>query len=153
MVARAASARGVSKAATLLMAAAASIGACAAPGTMAKEPQTTREGLARSPTAEIDIAQAAEGYRIAKEHCATCHAIDAMSASPRSEAPPLRAILTRVPEGMLTDHLIEGVRIGHDEMPRFDFTVRAADTLVAYLKSIQTAPSRSSAPKNGEGRH
>jgi hypothetical protein len=28
------------------------------------------------------------------------------------------------------------MRIGHDEMPLFDFNVRAADALIAYIKSI-----------------
>lgn len=152
MVSAAVSVRGVARLAILIAVAVAGVVACAGPGAIPRESQTSCGDFARPPADEIDIAQAAEGYRIAKEHCASCHAIDATSASPRSEAPPLRTILAVVPESMLTDHLIEGVRIGHDEMPRFDFTVRAADALVAYLKSIQTAPSPQLDSKSGKGR-
>jgi mono/diheme cytochrome c family protein len=96
----------------------------------------------------VDLVQAATGWRIAKDQCSACHAIDATSPSPRPEAPPLRHVLELYPEEMLAERFIEGVRIGHDEMPKFDFTVRAADALVAYLKSIRspTPADRETAP-------
>ena len=91
----------------------------------------------------VDPDQAAAGWRIAKDRCSSCHAIDAVLPSPRSDAPPLRQVLDIYPEDMLAERLIEGMRIGHDDMPRFDFNVIAADALVAYLKSIRSeAPAR-----------
>lgn len=89
-------------------------------------------------TTRIDLDQAAAGWRIAKDHCSQCHAIDASSPSPRREAPPLRHVLELYPDEVLADHFIEGVRIGHDDMPRFDFTVKSADALIAYLKTIKS---------------
>lgn len=103
----------------------------------AATPSSEKRLVAAAKDPETDIGQAADGYRIAKEHCASCHAIDAASPSPHADAPPLRTVLEIIPEDMLADHLIEGVRIGHDDMPRFDFTIRAADALVAYLKSVK----------------
>ena len=36
----------------------------------------------------------------------------------------------------LAYRFIDAMRVGHDEMPRFDFDIRAADALIAYLESI-----------------
>lgn len=76
------------------------------------------------------------GRQIAQGICSSCHAIDATSASPRRDAPPLREVLRTYPSDLLAERFIEGVRVGHDDMPRFDFNVLAADSLIAYLKSI-----------------
>jgi mono/diheme cytochrome c family protein len=96
--------------------------------------------------AGIDPDQAAAGWQIAKDRCSSCHAIDAVLPSPRPDAPPLRHVLDIYPDEMLAERLIEGMRIGHDDMPRFDFNVIAADSLVAYLKSIRSdeAPKKPS---------
>jgi cytochrome c len=86
---------------------------------------------------ELDPALAADGRRIAVRECSSCHAIDDQRLSPRPEAPPLLSILWGYDPDMLAEDLIEGIRVGHDDMPHFDFDVRAADALVAYLKSIE----------------
>jgi cytochrome c len=86
---------------------------------------------------ELDPALAADGRQIAVRECSSCHAIDDQRVSPRPEAPPMLSLLWRYDPDMLAEDLIEGIRVGHDDMPHFDFDVRAADALVAYLKSIQ----------------
>jgi mono/diheme cytochrome c family protein len=86
---------------------------------------------------ELDPALAADGRQIAVRECSSCHAIDDQRVSPRAEAPPMMSLLSRYDPEMLTDDLIEGIRVGHDDMPHFDFDIRAADALVAYLKSIE----------------
>jgi cytochrome c len=86
---------------------------------------------------EFDPALAADGRRIAVRECSSCHAIDDQRVSPRPEAPPMLAVLWGYDPDMLAEDLIEGIRVGHDDMPHFDFDVRAADALVAYLKSIE----------------
>jgi len=48
----------------------------------------------------------------------------------------MRTLLARYEPDMLANDFIEGVRVGHDEMPFFDFDIAAADALIAYLKSI-----------------
>jgi hypothetical protein len=32
--------------------------------------------------------------------------------------------------------LIDGMRLGHDNMPLFDFDVRSADALMAYISTL-----------------
>lgn len=85
---------------------------------------------------EPDATQIAEGRRIAETECAVCHAIDLFSRSPNPAAPPLREVLAVNDPDSLAYRFIDALRIGHDEMPLFDFDIRAADALVAYLKSI-----------------
>ena len=87
-----------------------------------------------------DTELATRGRQIAVDSCSSCHAIDDERASPRPGAPPLLSILNRYDGNRLANDLIEGVRVGHDEMPQFDFDVRSADALVAYLKSIDRTP-------------
>ena len=97
-------------------------------------------GCAASPSADTveSQAQVADGRAIAERECATCHALDKASASPRADAPPMRELLARYDKDALANDLIEGIKLGHQDMPQFDFNVIAADSLVAYLRSIQS---------------
>lgn len=45
-------------------------------------------------------------------------------------------MLNTYPEHELARRFIEGVKVGHEDMPTFDFNVLAADALVAYLRSL-----------------
>ncbi len=82
----------------------------------------------------------AQGREIAVTNCSRCHAIDDERTGPNPDAPPLLSILMRYDSEQLANDLIEGVRVGHDEMPHFDFAVREADALIAYLKAIERTP-------------
>lgn len=46
-------------------------------------------------------------------------------------------MLERYNADMLANDLIDGIRVGHDEMPEFALQVSEADALVAYLKSLR----------------
>jgi mono/diheme cytochrome c family protein len=76
------------------------------------------------------------GRKIALEQCASCHAVDRHNVSPNRAAPPLNALFSRYDPDRLADDLIAGTWVGHEEMPRFDFNVIAADSLIAYLETI-----------------
>lgn len=89
---------------------------------------------------KADPGQVAAGRGIAERECASCHAIDRTSASPNKAAPPLRDVLALYDDSeQLAYRFIDAMRVGHDEMPLFDFDVRATDALIAYIKSV-TAP-------------
>ena len=83
-----------------------------------------------------DPLQIATGREIAEQQCVSCHAIDRHSPSPNRDAPPLRDVLTVNDPDRLAYRFIDALRVGHDEMPLFDFDVRSADALIAYLQSI-----------------
>jgi hypothetical protein len=80
---------------------------------------------------------ATAGRKIALEQCATCHAVDQHNDSPNRDAPPMNTLLSRYDPDRLADDLIAGTWVGHDEMPLFDFNVIAADSLIAYLETIE----------------
>lgn len=94
-------------------------------------------GSDQSMATEQDAATLAEaGREIAVRECSSCHAIDQEMISPRADVPPMRTLLSRYDPDMLANDFIEGVRVGHDEMPFFDFDIASTDALIAYLKSI-----------------
>lgn len=97
--------------------------------------ESEETGWAGPPTVP-DAAQIADGRRIAETECAACHAIDARSKSPNPAAPPLRDVLAMNDPDNLAYRFIDALQVGHDEMPLFDFDVRGADALIAYLESI-----------------
>ena len=95
-------------------------------------------GCTATPSGDTDAAgQIAEGRAIAQRECASCHALDRSTVSPRADAPPMRDLLARYDKDALANDLIEGIKLGHQDMPQFDFNVIAADALIAYLRSVQ----------------
>lgn len=94
-------------------------------------------------TPEADeAAMVAEGRQIAETNCGACHATGPTGESSREDAPPLRDLLQRYDSDALAEDLIDGVKVGHEDMPNFDFTVAAADALVAYLKALEAGKDR-----------
>jgi mono/diheme cytochrome c family protein len=81
----------------------------------------------------------ADGRAIAERECAGCHALDQATASPRAGAPPMRDMLARYQADALANDLITGIRVGHQDMPEFDFDVQTADALIAYLRSLRAS--------------
>jgi mono/diheme cytochrome c family protein len=98
------------------------------------ESETTGWSGARLGTPDAELVAA--GRRIAERQCSSCHAIDRTSVGPPQGAPPLRDLLFLNDPDWVAYRLIDAVRMGHDNMPVFDFDVQAADALIAYLKTI-----------------
>lgn len=89
---------------------------------------------------DLDPVLVESGRHVAERECASCHSIDATSVSPNLSAPPLREVLAMNDPEFLAYRFIDAMRIGHDEMPLFDFDVRSADALIAYIESISATP-------------
>ena len=81
-----------------------------------------------------------DGRAIAETQCSRCHAVGAGGASPRADAPVFRHVLSRYQAEPLSDALIAGIKVGHPDMPLFEMTPQGADSLIAYLRSIQSPP-------------
>lgn len=96
-------------------------------------------GPALPAAAQEGKAAVAAGQRIARVHCAPCHAIGKTGASPREGAPPFRTLHRRYDLDNLQEALVEGVAVGHrgSDMPEFEFTPERTDALIAYLKSLR----------------
>lgn len=91
------------------------------------------------PVAQAADPLVADGRAIAERECAGCHALDQSATSPRAGAPPMREMLARYQSDALANDLITGIRVGHQDMPEFDFDVRTADALIAYLQSLRAS--------------
>jgi mono/diheme cytochrome c family protein len=89
------------------------------------------------PDEALDPALVSTGRDVAVLRCSQCHGLDGISQSPNPSAPPMARLLERYDAGMLASDLIDGIRVGHDEMPDFNLRVIEADALVAYLQSLR----------------
>jgi mono/diheme cytochrome c family protein len=78
------------------------------------------------------------GLRFALLHCAQCHAIEAVGESPLAAAPPFRTLHLKYPIQDLQRPLAEGI---HPKMPLFQLTQAQVADLMAYLKTLEFAPS------------
>ena len=74
------------------------------------------------------------GLRFVRLHCAQCHAIDMVSASPLANAPPLRILDLKYGVADLQRPLAEGI---HPTMPRFWLTPGEIEDVMAYLKTLR----------------
>jgi cytochrome c len=92
-------------------------------------------GLACTTPAAASNAQ--QGRRLALTHCARCHAIDKVSPSPLSIAPPFRTLHERYPVETLQEALAEGIVTGHPTMPEFSFDADQVGDFIAFLKTLE----------------
>lgn len=81
--------------------------------------------------------QVEQGRTLARAHCARCHAVGRSGVSPLPAAPPFRDLHARYPVEDLAESLTEGIRTGHPSMPEFRFDPDQAQSLIAYLKSLE----------------
>lgn len=93
-------------------------------------------GHPAQPAERLDPALVMTGRDVAVFRCAQCHALDGVTQSHNPSAPLMSQLLQRYDKDMLANDLIDGIRVGHDEMPKFELRVVEADALVAYLKSL-----------------
>jgi cytochrome c len=89
-----------------------------------------------SATTRADQGNARLGFRLAKQHCSSCHAILKTGTSPEKLAPPFRVLHKRYPIDNLVEALGEGIRTGHPVMPEFRLDPDQIMGLIAYLKSL-----------------
>ena len=78
-----------------------------------------------------------QGHDLLRENCASCHAIDAVSASPEPKAPPFRDVLKKYEPSVLEEALAEGIVTGHEQMPQFVFEPEQIAAIVAYLDTLK----------------
>ncbi|WP_139862129.1 c-type cytochrome [Bradyrhizobium ivorense] len=88
--------------------------------------------------ADADVEQ---GRRLARLYCARCHAIDRVSPSPLTIAPPFRTLHERYSVEMLQEALAEGIVTGHPSMPEFSFEPDQVNDFILFLKSLEHSTS------------
>jgi cytochrome c len=94
--------------------------------------------LTSSAVAQTALEPAAQrGLTIARTHCARCHSIDRVTASPLAIAPPFRSLHKKYPVENLEEALAEGISTGHPTMPEFRFDPGQVTDFIAFLKSLE----------------
>lgn len=83
--------------------------------------------------------QVAFGRELAEDNCVQCHAILTDDTSHHPEAPPLRELSARYPLEALEEAFVEGISVGHPDMPEFEASPEQVGALMAYLHTIQDA--------------
>lgn len=77
---------------------------------------------------------ARRGLRFVKMHCARCHAVDKVGASPLAMAPPFRTLHLKYPVADLQRPLAQGI---HPTMPRFQLEPNQVEDVMAYLRTLK----------------
>ena len=77
------------------------------------------------------------GRKLAKEHCAACHAIGADDASAIAEAPAFRDLGKSYNVEDLAEALAEGIVTGHEDMPEVAFEPNDVEDFISYLAAVQ----------------
>jgi mono/diheme cytochrome c family protein len=85
---------------------------------------------AQSPAAQ-------RGLTFVRANCHQCHAIDKISQSPLSIAPPFRTLHLRYPVESLEEAFAEGIVTGHPTMPEFKLDPGQIGDVIAYLKTLE----------------
>ena len=85
----------------------------------------------------LKAANVDQGRRLARIYCARCHAIDKVSPSPLTIAPPFRTLHERYPVETLQEALAEGIVTGHPTMPEFRFEPDQINDFLSFLTSLE----------------
>jgi cytochrome c len=80
---------------------------------------------------------AQRGKTFVQTHCAQCHAVGLVGASPLALAPPFRTLHKRYPVESLEESLAEGIVTGHPTMPEFRLDSDRIAGVIAYLKTLE----------------
>jgi cytochrome c len=87
--------------------------------------------------ADMDAQQAAQGRQLAEQRCSRCHGLGRGDSSPMADAPPFAEVVKIYPPESLEEALAEGIMVGHDQMPAFEFSAEDVQRFIAYLKSLE----------------
>jgi mono/diheme cytochrome c family protein len=85
-------------------------------------------------TAQSPAAQ--RGLTFVRLHCALCHAIDKVSPSPLTIAPPFRTLHLKYPIESLRRPLLEGISTSHPTMPQFRLDPDQVADVSAFLDTL-----------------
>jgi len=80
------------------------------------------------------------GRQLASRECAGCHAVSRTGESPHAKAPAFRLLPQRYPVAHLAESLVEGIVVGHGDMPEFLFEPDDVEALLAYIASLDSRP-------------
>jgi mono/diheme cytochrome c family protein len=80
-------------------------------------------------------ADVANGERLARQWCASCHIVAADQSGPTSEAPPFVTLAART--DFSAEQIAQFLLDPHPRMPNMELTRTEAADLAAYIKSLK----------------
>ena len=78
----------------------------------------------------------AYGKALVEANCAACHGVGTDDVSRHAEAPPFRTLLERYPVDALEESFVEGITVGHPDMPEFIATPQQIAAIIDYIGSL-----------------
>ena len=93
--------------------------------------------VAASAFAQAQEPTVQRGLAFVRANCARCHAIDKVSLSLLTIAPPFRDLHKRYPIESLQEAFAEGIQTGHQNMPEFRLDPDQIGDVIAYLKTLE----------------
>lgn len=89
-----------------------------------------------APVEATESGDAEDGKTIAETLCSGCHSISAVGDSPFPKAPPFHQVVKNWSPENLAKALSEGIVVGHEAMPEFQFGPEVLADFMAYLSTL-----------------
>lgn len=84
-----------------------------------------------------EAASVQRGKELAQLLCARCHAIEGPGPGPEEKSPPFSTLVPNLTLEGVADQLLEGLPLGHDPMPKWEFSEQQAEDLLLYIESVR----------------
>lgn len=78
------------------------------------------------------------GKELAQLLCQRCHAIAGPGPGKEEKSPPFSTLIAKLTLEGVADQLLEGLPLGHDPMPKWQFSEQQAEDLLFYIDSVTT---------------
>ena len=76
------------------------------------------------------------GQELAQLLCARCHAIAGPGPGTEEKSPPFSTLVSRLTLEGIADQLLEGLPLGHEPMPQWQFSEQQVEDLLFYIESV-----------------
>ncbi|MEM7635417.1 MAG: c-type cytochrome [Pseudomonadota bacterium] len=86
--------------------------------------------------ADEEAAAIQRGKELGQLLCARCHAIEGPGPGKEEKAPPFSTLVPNLTLEGVADQLLEGLPLGHDPMPKWEFSEQQALDLLLYIDSV-----------------
>jgi len=87
---------------------------------------------------EDDTTSIVRGQELAQLLCKRCHAIAGPGPGKEEKSPPFSTLIAKLTLEGVADQLLEGLLMGHDPMPQWQFSERQGEDLLFYIDSVST---------------
>ena len=84
----------------------------------------------------MESAEVMRGRELAELLCARCHAIGPTGDSTNPQSPPFRTLEAKLTLEGVEDQIAEGLSLGHEPMPPWQFSSQQIVDLVSYIASL-----------------